>query len=73
MDLPKLDSNEETIVDSPPVVSSSVDVGTSVFENCVPANWNISEIEDGIVSAVNNVSGETFQGNLSDFNKALRG
>jgi hypothetical protein len=43
------------------------------FRDRTPCNWHIVEIENGIVEAVNTNSHEKFEGNLSDFNKALRG
>ena len=43
------------------------------FRNITPAQWQISPAEkDGYITASNNISGETFEGSIADFNKALR-
>lgn len=46
-------------------------VPKKIFENRVPSNWNITPIEDGKIMAENTISGEFFNGTISEFNKKL--
>ena len=54
---------------SPPITSDEV----VVFKDKTPANWVIVELETGMIEAKNLVTAEFYEGNISNFNKALRG
>ena len=59
-----------------PVVAekkSSISLGAVTFTDRSPCNWHIVELDDGMIEARNSNSGETFTGNLEDFNASLRG
>jgi hypothetical protein len=38
-----------------------------------PSDWDLAISADGVVTAHSPVSGETFEGTMDEFNKAMRG
>lgn len=43
------------------------------FQGNIPAYWVINGNQDGTISASNSQTGETFEGDMEDFNARLRG
>jgi hypothetical protein len=57
------------VVPAPAVLANPVER----FFNQTPSDWDLVINEDGLVTANSPVSGETFEGTMADFNKAMRG
>ena len=55
----------------PPKVEEKSKPEAPGFRDKVPANWVITECEDGI-EARSNQTGETFRGSIKEFSKLLR-
>ena len=62
----------EKISEPAKVVETKPSKPKASFEDKTPCNWVLTPEGEDII-AVNNVSGERFEGSIEDFNKALRG
>lgn len=50
-----------------------IKVESEPFRDRIPANWVITQEEDGSISARNSNSQEVFKGTVAEFNSKLRG
>jgi hypothetical protein len=55
----------------PVAVINTVEIAP--FHCQTPSDWDLTLNEDGSLTAHSPVSGETFEGTMANFNKAMRG
>ncbi len=59
-------------IEKPKMSVEKVESGLPEFIDLTPSNWVIKPLKNGI-EARNSLTGETFEGTVAEFNKALRG
>lgn len=66
-----MDLKVNTLEDNKPTKNTPAPVAK--FTDITPCNWNIEATGDDTIVAVNEFSGERFEGTREDFSAALRG